>query len=57
VTEAELARHLTDLILTAETLSGELEQALGTMRVMVISLRRTRDAVIETDDPPDETAG
>jgi hypothetical protein len=57
VTEAELARHLTDLILTAETLSGELEQALGSMRVMVISLRRTRDAVLEGDDPPDETAG
>jgi hypothetical protein len=57
VTEAELARQLTDLILTAETLAGELEQALGSMRVMVISLRRTRDAVIEPDDPPDETAG
>jgi hypothetical protein len=58
VTEAELARHLTDLIRTAETLVGELEQALGSMRVMVISLRRTRDAVIEADDdPPDETAG
>jgi hypothetical protein len=57
VTEAELARQLTDLILTAETLAGELEQALGSMRVMVISLRRTRDAVIETDDLPDEIAG
>jgi hypothetical protein len=57
VTEAELARQLTDLILTAETLAGELEQALGSMRVMAISLRRTRDAVIEADDPPDETAG
>jgi hypothetical protein len=57
VTEAELARHLRDLILTAETLAGELEQALGSMRVMVISLRRTRDAVIEAGDPPDETAG
>jgi hypothetical protein len=57
VTEAELARHLTDLILTAEALAGELEQALGSVRVMVVSLRRTRDLLIEADDPPDETAG
>jgi hypothetical protein len=57
VTQAELARHLTDLILTAEALAGELEQALGSVRVMVVSLRRTRDLLIEADDPPDETAG
>jgi hypothetical protein len=57
VTEAELARQLTDLILTAETLAGELEQALGSMRVMVVSLRRTRDVLIEAADPPDEIAG
>jgi hypothetical protein len=57
VTQAELARQLTDLILTAETLAGELEQALGSVRVMVVSLRRTRDVLIEAADPPDEPAG